>query len=281
MLVSTPELLNGAREGGYAIGAFNVYNLEGASAVVAAAEAERSPAMLQILPTALKHGGPPLVALCLTAAREASVPMTVHLDHSASAEDIRAGLDAGLTSVMADGSHLPFADNVAFTRQMAGLVHEQGGAVEAELGRLTGTEDGLTVPEYEARLTNPGEAADFVAQTDIDALAVCIGNVHGRYHGEPDLDFERLDAIRNTVAVPLVLHGASGLPEAMVRRSIELGVAKFNVNTEVRAAYLEAVRELVEGSDSPDLLDLMRSAVGAMEPVVSAKLQLFGSVGKA
>jgi tagatose 1,6-diphosphate aldolase GatY/KbaY len=164
---------------------------------------------------------------------------------------------------------------------MAGLVHEQGGAVEAELGRLTGTEDGLTVPEYEARLTNPGEAADFVAQTDIDALAVCIGNVHGRYHGEPDLDFERLDAIRNTVAVPLVLHGASGLPEAMVRRSIELGVAKFNVNTEVRAAYLEAVRKLVEGPDSPDLLDLMRSAVGAMEPVVSAKLQLFGSVGKA
>jgi tagatose 1,6-diphosphate aldolase GatY/KbaY len=281
MLVSTPELLNGAREGGYAIGAFNVYNLEGASAVVAAAEAERSPAMLQILPTALKHGGPPLVALCLTAAREASVPMTVHLDHSASAEDIQAGLDAGLTSVMADGSHLPFADNVAFTRQMADLVHEQGGAVEAELGRLTGTEDGLTVPEYEARLTNPGEAADFVAQTDIDALAVCIGNVHGRYPGEPDLDFERLDAIRNTVSVPLVLHGASGLPEAMVRRSIELGVTKFNVNTEVRAAYLEAVRERTEGPDSADLLDLMRSAVGAMEPVVSAKLQLFGSVGKA
>jgi tagatose 1,6-diphosphate aldolase GatY/KbaY len=281
MLVSTAELLNGAREGGYAIGAFNVYNLEGTSAVVAAAEAERSPAMLQILPTALKHGGPPLVALCLTAAREASVPMTVHLDHSASAEDIQAGLDAGLTSVMADGSHLPFADNVAFTRQMADLVHEQGGAVEAELGRLTGTEDGLTVPEYEARLTNPGEAADFVAQTDIDALAVCIGNVHGRYPGEPGLDLERLDAIRNTVSIPLVLHGASGLPEAIVRRSIELGVAKFNVNTEVRAAYLEAVRELIEGTDSPDLLDLMRSAVGAMEPVVSAKLQLFGSVGKA
>jgi tagatose 1,6-diphosphate aldolase GatY/KbaY len=281
MLAPTIELLNRAQEGGYAIGAFNVYNLEGARAVVTAAEASRSPAMLQILPTALKHGGPPLVALCLIAARDASVPMAVHLDHSASADDIRAALDAGLTSVMADGSHLPYPDNVAFTSQMADLVHEQGGTVEAELGRLTGTEDGLTVPEYEARLTSPGEAADFVAQTNIDALAVCIGNVHGRYPGEPRLDFERLDAIRNTVSVPLVLHGASGLPEAMVRRSIELGVTKFNVNTEVRAAYVGALRERIDALDSPDLPELMQSAITAMQPVVSAKLQLFGSVGKA
>lgn len=281
MLVSTAELLNGAREGGYAIGAFNVYNLEGARAVVAAAEAERSPAMLQILPTALKHGGPPLVALCLAAAREASVPMAVHLDHSASADDIQAALDAGLTSVMADGSHLPYPDNVAFTRQTADLVHKRGGTVEAELGRLTGTEDGLTIPEYEAKLTNPGEAADFVAETGIDALAVCIGNVHGRYPGEPRLDFERLDAIRNTISVPLVLHGASGLPETMVRRSIELGITKFNVNTEIRAAYVDALRARIVAPDSADLMDLMRNAIAAMQPVISAKLQLFGSVGKA
>ena len=280
MLVSTVELLNAAREGGYAIGAFNVYNLEGACAVVAAAEAERSPAMLQILPTALRHGGPPLVALCLSAAQGASVPMAVHLDHSASAEDIQAALKAGLISIMADGSHLPFADNVAFTQQMAELVHQWGGSVEAELGRLTGTEDGLTVPEYEAKLTDPGLAADFVTQTGIDALAVCIGNIHGRYHGEPRLDFERLDAIQRTVPVPLVLHGASGLPEAMVRRSIELGITKFNVNTEVRAAYVGALRKQIESSDSSDLLDLMGSAMAAMQPVVAAKLRLFGSVGK-
>jgi tagatose 1,6-diphosphate aldolase GatY/KbaY len=281
MLVSTTDLLNRAREGGYAVGAFNVYNLEGAGAIVAAAEAERSPAMLQILPAALKHGGPPLVALCLTTAREASVPMAVHLDHSSSADEIQIALEAGLTSIMADGSRLSFVENVAFTRQMVELIHKRGGIVEAELGRLTGTEDGLTIPEREAKLTDPGEAADFVAQTGIDALAVCIGNVHGRYPGEPRLDFERLDAIRNTVAVPLVLHGASGLPEAMVQRSIELGITKFNVNTEVRAAYVAALRELIGAVDSPDLLDLMRSAIDAMGPVVSAKLQLFGSVGKA
>ena len=281
MLVSTTDLLNKAREGGYAVGAFNVYNLEGASAVVAAAEAERSPAMLQILPAALKHGGPALVALCLSTAREASVPMAVHLDHSSSADEIQIALEAGLMSIMADGSRLSFIENVAFTRQMVELIHKRGGIVEAELGRLTGTEDGLTIPEREAKLTDPGEAADFVAQTGIDTLAVCIGNVHGRYPGEPRLDFERLDAIRNTVAVPLVLHGASGLPEAMVQRSIELGITKFNVNTEVRVAYVAALRELIEAVDAPDLLDLMRSAVAAMGPVVSAKLQLFGSVGKA
>ena len=281
MLVSTTDILNRAREGGYAVGAFNVYNLEGARAVVVAAEAERSPAMLQILPNALKHGGLPLVALCLAAAGEASVPMAVHLDHSSSVDDIQIALEAGLTSIMADGSGLPFVENVAFTRQMVDLVHRQGGIVEAELGRLTGTEDGLTIPERETKLTDPGEAADFIAQTGIDALAVSIGNIHGRYSGAPRLDFERLDAIRNTVAIPLVLHGASGLPEAMVQRSIELGITKFNVNTEVRAAYMEALQEFIGAVYSPDLLDLMRSAVAAMAPVVSAKLQLFGSVGKA
>jgi tagatose 1,6-diphosphate aldolase GatY/KbaY len=280
MLTSTVTLLNTARQNGYAIGAFNVYNLEGARAVVAAAEAEGSPAMLQILPSALKHGGPPLVALCLAAAREASVPMAVHLDHSASPGDIQTALAAGLTSIMADGSHLPYTDNVAFTRRMAELVHEGGGTVEAELGRLTGTEDGLTVPEYESKLTDPDQAADFVAQTGIDALAVCIGNVHGRYRGEPRLDFGRLDAIRGAVSVPLVLHGASGLPEAMVRRAIELGVCKFNVNTEVRQAYLGALKDRLDSPQSPDLLDLMQCAVAAMQAVVSNKLRLFGSVGQ-
>ena len=280
MLVPTTELLTAAREGGYAVGAFNVYNLEGARAVVAAAETKRSPAMLQILPAALKHGGPPLVALCLTAAREASVPMAVHLDHCASPEDILGALEAGLTSIMADGSHLPYDDNVSFTRKMAELVHLQGGTIEAELGRLTGTEDGLTVPEYEAKLTNPGQAADFVAQTGIDALAVCIGNLHGRYPGEPRLEFERLDAIRNTISTPLVLHGASGLPEAMLRRSIELGVTKFNVNTEIRGAYVAALRELLDAPEAPDLLDLMENAIVAMEAVISTKLSLFGSAGR-
>jgi tagatose 1,6-diphosphate aldolase GatY/KbaY len=279
MLSTTIELMKAARENGYALGAFNVYNLEGARAVGAAAEMDHSPAIVQIHPSALRHGGIPLVALCLAAAREASVPMAVHLDHSSSPDDIRAALGAGLTSIMADGSGLSYADNVAFTREMVALTHQHKGTVEAELGRLAGTEDDLTVEEYEARLTDPDQATDFVAQTGPDALAVCIGNIHGRYRGEPRLDFDRLDAIRKAVSIPLVLHGASGLPEGMVTRAIELGVCKFNVNTELREAYLSALRDHL--AESPDLLALMERAIDAMKGVVRSKLQLFGSAGKA
>jgi tagatose 1,6-diphosphate aldolase GatY/KbaY len=279
MLSTTIALMKAARENGYALGAFNVYNLEGVRAVVAAAEMEHSPDIVQIHPSVLRHGGIPLVALCLAAAREASVPMAVHLDHSTSPDDIRSALAAGVTSIMADGSGLTYAENVAFTREMVALTHKHGGTVEAELGRLAGTEDDLTVEEYEARLTAPDQAVDFLAQTGTDALAVCIGNIHGRYRSEPRLDFDRLDAIRKAVSVPLVLHGASGLPEGMVRRAIELGVCKFNVNTELREAYLGALRDRL--AESPDLLALMQSAIDAMKGVVRAKFQLFGSAGRA
>ena len=281
MLTSTLDMLHAARTGGYAIGGFNVYNLEGARAVVAAAEAERSPAMLQIHPSALAHGGAPLIALCMEAARVASVPFAVHLDHSSVADAIRAALDAGVASIMADGSHLPYEQNLAFTAAMADLAHACGAAVEAELGRLAGSEDGLTVPEYQAKLTDPDQAADFVARAGVDTLAVCIGNVHGHYRGEPALDFARLERLRWTVPIPLVLHGASGLPAPMVRRAIELGVCKLNVNTEVRDAYLAALVDGVSVDERLDLLDLMRATTDAMRAVVAAKLRLFGSAGKA
>jgi tagatose 1,6-diphosphate aldolase GatY/KbaY len=274
-------LLRAAQAGGYAIGAFNVYNLEGAQAVIRAAEDARSPAILQIHPGALAHGGAPLVALCLAAADGAAVPVAVHLDHAASADSIRAALRAGVRSIMADGSHHPYAENLAFTREMAALAREHGAAVEAELGRLSGTEDGLTIPEYEALLTDPGQAAAFVRETRVDALAVCVGNVHGRYHGEPQLDLERLAAIRAQVEVPLVLHGASGLPASLVGRAIALGVCKLNVNTEVREAYIASLRGSAADPKTPDLTVLLERAIAAMQAVVADKLRLFGSVGAA
>ena len=280
MLSSTSELLHTARRNAYAIGAFNVYNLEGVQAVVDAASLLSSPAMLQLHPSALKYGGSPLVALCLEAARSSKVPLAVHLDHSTSLEDIQSALLAGMSSIMADGSHLPYSENLAFTREMTQLAHTSGAIVEAEIGRISGTEDGLTIAEKEAKMTDPSQAAEFVRETQVDALAVTIGNVHGKYQSEPKLDFKRLAAIRKEVDVPLVLHGASGLPEKMICHSIQLGVCKFNVNTEVREAYLNVLKSS-NSLSSPDLLELMQHAIAAMQVVVSEKLQMFGSVTKA
>lgn len=281
MLSSTRELLETARRSLYAIGAFNVYNLEGVKAVINSAEACHSPAMLQLHPSALKYGKLPLVALCLEAAKSATVPIAVHLDHSTSIPDIQMALDAGVRSIMADGSPLPYEQNLAFTRQMTQLAHRYGAVVEAEIGRISGTEDGLTIAEKEAKMTDPKQAAEFVEQTQVDALAVTIGNVHGEYKSEPRLDFVRLEQIRSLLEIPLVLHGASGLPADMIHHSIQLGVCKFNVNTEVRQAYMQALKGEVCGASPKDLLEVAGETIEAMQDVITEKLELFGSVGKA
>lgn len=280
MLVELSGILADAQASGYAVGAFNVYNLEGAQAVVAAAEEARSPAILQIHPGALRDGGVVLLHLCLAAARGAAVPMAVHLDHSPTHEAMSTALAAGIGSIMADGAGRPYPENVAFTAAAVALAREHGATVEGELGLLSGTEDGLTIEERAAKLTDPDQVADFVATTGIDALAVCIGNVHGPYRSEPRLDFDRLAAIRQTTTLPLVLHGASGLPADAIQRSIALGVCKFNVNTEVRAAYLSALRQRLT-DDKVDLPDLLRAAVTAMRAVVADTLALFNSIGRA
>ena len=274
MLVGTQEILNQAVEGGFAVGAFNVYNLEGAKAVVQAAEQEHLPVIIQIHPTSILTDSKTLPALCLAAAKEATVLVSVHLDHSDSEDAIRASLIAGIRSVMADGSSLEFDRNVIFTRQCVKNVHSVGGFVEGELGRLSGTEDGLTIPEYEARYTNPEQAYEFCIETGLDALAICIGNVHGKYLREPELDFGRLSSIRDAVSVPLVLHGGSGLPESMVRRSIELGVCKLNVNTELRNAYLGSLRDSLS-LNTPEITNVMDNAVEAMTSVVVEKIRQF------
>ncbi len=281
MLSSTQELLETARRHIYAIGAFNVYNLEGVKAVINAAESVRSPAMLQLHPSALKYGQSPLITLCLAAAEKATVPIAVHLDHSTSVADIQTTLAAGVRSIMADGSPMPYEENLEFTRSMTQLAHQYGAIVEAEIGRISGTEDGLTIAEKEAKMTDPDQAVEFVRATQVDALAVTIGNVHGEYKSPPRLDFPRLAQIRRMIDIPLVLHGASGLPSEMISRSIQLGVCKFNVNTEVRQAYLESLRSDLCGETVPDLLDVTAGAIVAMEQVIIDKLNLFGSAHKA
>ncbi|XP_057459421.1 uncharacterized protein LOC130750039 isoform X2 [Actinidia eriantha] len=279
-LWSTKELLLNAENGGYAVGAFNVYNLEGVEAVVAAAEEEQSPAILQIHPSALKQGGIPLVACCISAAEQASVPITVHFDHGNSKQELMEVLEMGFDSVMVDGSHLPFEDNVSYTKFISLLANSKNMMVEAELGRLSGTEDDLTVEEYEARLTDADQAEEFIDKTGIDALAVCIGNVHGKYPASgPNLRLELLKdlySLSSKKGVYLVLHGASGVPRELVKECIDLGVRKFNVNTEVRKAYMESI-----SSPQKDLVQVMASAKEAMKVVVAEKMHLFGSAGKA
>lgn len=278
MLTDLRAILGAAQAGGYAVGAFNVYNLEGVLAVAGAAGGAGSPAILQLHPGSLREGGAALVALCLAAAREAPVPIAVHLDHSPTHEAMRVALAAGVGSIMADGAGRPYDENVAFTAEAVALA--DGAAVEGELGLLSGTEDGLEVAARDAKMTDPALVPGFVTATGIGALAVCIGNIHGPYAGEPRLDFERLAAIRAATDLPLVLHGASGLPSAAIARSIALGVCKFNVNTEVRAAYLATLRERLGSEKKVDLPDLMRDTIAAMKAVVAEKLGLFGSVGR-
>src|SRR6476620_8801870 len=280
MLASTNELLNTALRNGYAIGAFNVYNLEGVKAVINAAEALHSPAILQLHPSALQYGKSPLVALCLEEGRKSLVPISVHLDHSTSEKDIHLALAAGIKSIMADGSFLPYEQNLIFSREMTKLAHANGAAVEAEIGRISGREDCLTIDEKAAKMTDPVAAVEFIKETNVDFLAVTIGNVHGKYLSEPKLDFSRLAKIRAAVSVPLVMHGASGLPESMIHQCIQLGVSKFNVSTEVREAYMDVLKSSISFSD-PDLLEIMEKSINAMRWVISDKLQLFGSVGKA
>lgn len=279
-LSSTKGLLLDAERGGYAVGAFNVYNLEGVEAVVAAAEEEQSPAILQIHPSALKQGGIPLVACCIAAAAQASVPITVHFDHGSSKRELVDVLELGFDSVMVDGSHLPFKDNISYTKYISLLAHSKDMMVEAELGRLSGTEDDLTVEDYEAKLTDVDQALEFIDETGIDALAVCIGNVHGKYPATgPNLRLDLLKELHNLCSkkgVLLVLHGASGLSEKLIKECIERGVTKFNVNTEVRKAYMESL-----SSPGKDLVHVMSNAKEAMKAVVAEKMHLFGSAGKA
>ncbi len=280
MHIDTGQLLNHARQNGYAVGAFNIYNLEGAIAVIQAAEELKKPVILQLLPSALKLGGSPLIVMCQELARTSEVPVSVHLDHCSSEETIEFVLQAGLTSVMADGSALSYSDNVNFTRNIVKKCVQVNGTVEAELGKLSGEEDGLSVAEWEEKLTDPEQAADFVDKTGVSALAVCIGNIHGKYLRPPELDFERLGAIAKRVSIPLVLHGSSGLPDEMIQQAIKFGVCKFNVNTEIRTAYIGALVKSFATSSKVELVQLMQESVDAMREPVQAKINLFCSANK-
>ncbi len=283
MFVTGKYVLDRANKGNYAVGAFNINNMEILQSIIAAAEEKQAPVILQTSEGAIKYAGIEYIAAMVkVAAEKASVPVVLHLDHGTTYDTIMKCIKYGWTSVMIDGSHLPLDENIAATKDIIKVAHACGVSVEAELGRLGGIEDNINVDEKDARFTSPDEAVKFVAETGVDSLAIAIGTAHGKYKGVPKLDFERLQTIKALIPdTPIVLHGASGIPEEDIIKSTKLGVNKINIDTDIRLAFTDAIREFVATSDAFDPRKVMAPAKDAMKKVVMGKIEMFGSTGKA
>lgn len=302
-LASGMEILRKAQKGGYAVGAFNTNNLEITKAIISAAVETDAPVFLQLSSGALKYGGFELAGLALAFARKVPVPVAVHLDHGPSLETARECVDFGFSSVMIDGSALPFAGNISVTKRVVAIARRKGVSVEAELGQLKGREDDV----FSARhtYTDPKAAAKFVKLTGCDSLAVAIGTSHGAYKfkGASEIDLQRLRQISEVVNAPLVLHGASsvhgslvalanrygarianarGVPESQIRKAVRLGVCKVNEDTDLRIAFTAAVRKFLRQNPSVyDPREMLAPAVGMMKDVVVRRIRVLGSEGRA
>ena len=281
-LVTTKEMFQKAQTGHYAVGAFNVENLEMVMAVIRAAEELNAPVIMQSTPSTVKYAGLDYyLAMAKAAAERASVPVAMHLDHGNTFELAMQALRTGYTSIMIDGSHDSFEENIALTRRVAEACLPSDISVEAELGKVGGKEDDLEA-EHDSPYTDPQQAKEFVERTNVCSLAVAIGTAHGLYHGTPKLDLERLSAIHEVVSIPLVLHGASGVPDDAVRESIKRGICKVNFATELRIAYSDGVKKYL--AENPDGFDPKKYGAAGMENVtalVKEKICVCGSNGKA
>lgn len=287
MLVSAKEMLDKAKAGHYAVGQFNINNLEWTKSILLTAEECKSPVILGVSEGAGKYmTGYKTVAAMVKAMMEElniTVPVALHLDHG-SYEGCLKCVEAGFSSIMFDGSHYPIDENVAKTTELVALAHKNGMSIEAEVGSIGGEEDGVV---------GMGECADpeeckRIADLGVDMLAAGIGNIHGKYpENWAGLSFETLDAVQKlTGAMPLVLHGGTGIPEDMIQKAISLGVAKINVNTECQLSFADATRKYIEaGKDLEgkgfDPRKLLAPGAEAIKATVKEKMELFGSVGKA
>ena len=305
MLVNPKEYLGRARREGWALGGFNVFDLESARAVIDAGDELAAPLLVQTSEGAVKHAGlDSMVAIVRLLAARTKAPVALHLDHSRSVKLTREAIDAGYTSVMIDASRESFDENVRETRDVVAYAHNRGVHVEAELGTLGGIED---VGERLGRstLTDPEQAVRFAATTGVDALAVAVGTSHGAYKfkGEPQLDFDRLRAIAARIEQPIVLHGASslrqdqiafaehygaklehaqGIPPEFIRKAVTMGVAKVNTDSDLRLAALGRLRQvLTERPDLFNLYELMGSVEEAIRSATAERIRLLGSNGKA
>ncbi len=280
-IVTSEQMLLDAQAGGYAVGAFNAENMEMVKAIIQAAEELCAPVMIQTTPSTIRYGTLDTYAAIVAAeAENASVPVCLHLDHGSSFELAMQAIYAGYTSVMIDGSKLPFEENIAVSKKVADVAGALGIPCEAELGKVGGKEDDLEA--VADTNTDPLEAKEFVERTGVTSLAVAIGTAHGFYVGTPVLDKERLSEIRQVVDIPLVLHGASGLSDDDVRDCVKRGICKVNFATELRAAYTKAVRELLEQDASVfDPKALGKAGIAAVKAQVMDRMKVCGCVGKA
>ena len=305
-LVTSKEMFQKAYDGGYAVGAFNVNNMEIIQGICEAAAELSSPLILQVSKGARKYARHEYLVHLIKAALEINkeLPIVLHLDHGDSFELCKSCIDGGFTSVMIDGSHLPYEENIALTKQVE-YAHPRGVVVEAELGRLAGVEEHVQVSEKDSSYTDPDQAVDFVEKTGVDSLAIAIGTSHGAYKfkGEPSLDFERLEIITGKLpGYPLVLHGSStvipefvelcneyggalpgakGVPEDMIGKAVKYGVCKVNIDTDLRLAMTGVVRkELKENPSNFDPRKYLGPAREAIKDMVMRKIRILGSDGK-
>ena len=283
MIVSTREMLNKAQREGYAVPAFNIHNLETLQVVVETAAELKSPVILAGTPSTISYaGGEFIVSMAEVAAKKYDIPIAIHLDHFEVIDEIKHFIDLGFKSAMIDASHESFEDNIAIVKKVVEYAHKYDATVEAELGRLGGQEDDLIVDEKDTKYTNPQQAKEYVERTGIDSLAVAIGTAHGLYKGEAKIDFDRLKEIRDMVDVPLVLHGASDIPDELVKRAIALGVCKVNVATDLKIPFSDAVKKyFIENPDANDPRKYMTPGKEAMKKVVEHKIIVCGSNGRA
>ena len=279
-LVTSEQMLMEAQKGGYAVGAFNVENMEMVKAVIEAAEEMKAPVMLQTTPSTVKYGTlETYVGIVAAEASRAAVPVCLHLDHGSSFELAVRAIMAGYTSVMIDGSRESFEDNIALGKRVVDVAGACGIPVEAELGKVGGKEDDL---EAEADTnTDPLQAREFVERTGVSSLAIAIGTAHGFYAGTPVLDKVRVSEIKREVSVPLVLHGASGLSDEDVKECVDRGICKVNFATELRVAYTDAGKKLL--AEKPDTFDpkkLGTAGMAAVKELVMERMRVCGCVHK-
>ncbi len=306
-LISAKIILDDANKNGYAVGAFNVNNMEFLQAIFLAAQSEKSPIIIAASESAIKYAGADMLfAMTKTLSDNyPKIPIALHLDHGSNLNAVMVAIKAGFTSIMIDASHFPYEENLKITKQVVSICHPLGISVEAELGRLKGIEDNVSVAERDAVLVNPNEAKDFVASSGIDFLAPAIGTSHGafKFKGEPKLDFDRLKKVKELTGIPLVLHGASSVPETaskkfeefggdlkgakgvpfdVLKDAIKFGINKVNTDTDLRISFLAKVRESITNDKSQiDPRKIFGPARDYVIEVIRERMKVLGSSGRA